>query len=257
MNIFEGLGYDWYLSFYPAIQAFLSGSDPYQISSEVVANPPWLILLLSPLGFLPSSWGFLLIGLINLSGLMALFIKHQRAKLSWPVAVSFPFIAMLVFGNIDGLSLWGLALGGPLGLILLSTKPQVASLVGLIWLKQAWQRERWQGVVRLVAPLAVLAAVMISLYPNYIRNTLFFSTRTDGVFVNGFPWFIPAGIAALVAAFRHEREDLATVATVLVSPYARIQSWVAALGLLVIQYPLYGTIMALSSWLVLVIMVVK
>ena len=257
MNIFNGLGFDWYLSFYPAINAFLAGNSPYQIPGLQFANPPWTLLILAPLKIFGPQWGFILLGIINLSGLFALFYKHQKARAMISIALSFPFLSLLVFGNIDGLSLWGLAIGGPIGLILLSTKPQVACLVAIVWIKQAWQLGRGKAVLKLTAPLIILAAVMIYMYPAYISKTFLYAARTDGIFTNGYPWFIPVGITALVAAFRHERQDLAAVAALLISPYARIQSWVGALSLLAIQYPFYGSILGLSTWIVFVIMVIS
>jgi hypothetical protein len=257
MGIFDGMGFDWYSFFYPAVKAFLAGTSPYLISGMQFANPPWTLLFLAPLGLLEPRWGFLLMGLVNLTGLFALFYKHHRVRSVIPLAISFPFISLIVFGNIDGLCLWGLALGGPLGLILLSTKPQVAFLVSIVWIKKAWQQGKWNAVLRLVAPLFILAAVMISLYPEWITKTLWYSGRADGIFSNGYPWFIPVGIALLVAAFRQEREEWAAFATLLVTPYVRVQSWVAALSLLVISYPLEGTVVALSTWIVFVILLIK
>ncbi len=254
MDLIQVIGFDWYLAFYPAIRDFLMGESPYQNTGMVVANPPWTFLLLAPLGLLEASWGFVVLGLINITGLLALFYKFRQPRLVLPMAISFPFIALILWGNIDGLNLWGLAIGGPLGLILLSTKPQVAFLVSVIWIKQAWEQGKVKAVVQLVAPLLIIAIVMIYKYPEWIRIAFMSSARIDGQLTNGYPWFIPAGLGILVAAVRSEREDLAAVATVLLSPYVRVQSWVAALSLLIIRYPLEGTIIALSSWAILLVL---
>lgn len=248
------MGFDWYLSFYPAIKAFLTGQCPYQIEGLQYANPPWTLLFLAPLGLLPPVWGFIVMGVINLTGLFALFFKHQRGRWVLPVAISFPFMSLLVFGNIEGLILWGLVLGGPLGLILISTKPQVACLVGIVWIKKAWDRGKYIAVAKLITPLILVATYMMWKYPGYISQMLVYSRRMDGIFTNGYPWLIPAGIAMLMAAYTHEREEWAAVASLLISPYVRIQSWVAAISLLVIRYPVKGTVMALSTWIVFVIL---
>jgi hypothetical protein len=254
VSIIEGMGFDWYLSFYPAIKAFLAGECPYQIQGLQFANPPWTLLFLAPLGLLPPVWGFIALGIVNLSGLFALFFKNNRGRWVLPVAISFPFLSLLVFGNIDGLCLWGLALGGPLGMILISTKPQVACLVSIVWIKKAWDRGKYIAVAKLVAPLILVAAYMLWKYPGYLRQTLVYSRRLDGVFTNGYPWLVPAGIAALFAAYKHEREEWAALASLLISPYVRIQSWVATISLFAIRYPVKGTVMALSTWIVFVIL---
>jgi hypothetical protein len=248
------LGFDWYLYFYPALKMFVSGANPYLNSSMEVGCSPWTFLLLSPLGFLPTVWGLIVLEFINITGLIALCFRHKSRWSTIPVALSLPFIATIIFGNIDGLSLWGLAIGGPVGLILLSTKPQTAFLVGIVWGWQAWKKGKLPATARLVLPLIILATIMAFLYPDWIKHLLWFKDRTDGYLTNGFPWLIPVGIASLVYAIRHGKEEWAAVATVLLSPYVRVQSWIGALALLTLAFPLEGSIAAIASWIVLPIL---
>jgi hypothetical protein len=251
------LGFDWYLAFYPAIRAVLEGQNPYLEPAIIVANPPWTFWILAPLGWLPAEWGLVGINLINITGLLALGYKHNRQWLTLPLALSFPFIALLLWGNVDGLGLWGLALGGPIGLIFLSVKPQLASLVAILWVKKAWEQGGYKAVIQLTAPLLVLGVIMTIMYPTWIERMMVLSDRSERFFANGFPWLIPAGIGMLIAAWRSDREDLAAIATVLIAPHLHIQSWIGALALLTIRYPVEGSIIAITSWIPLIIILTQ
>jgi hypothetical protein len=240
------MGFDWIIYTYPALLAFVTGMDPYAAVPGFV-NPPWMLALLSPLALLPPLAGAIVLDAIALTGLVALCRKAGRTWLALPLAVAFPMATLLWHGQVDGLVLWGLALGGPVGLFLLSTKPQVAGLVGLVWLVRAWRQGRWRQATILILPTAVVALVFTWLYPSWLSEFSTAATRTYTT--NGFPWTLPVGAAALVAALRHDREDWAALATVFLAPYVNVQSWMGALALFAIQYPVEGMAAALGSWL--------
>jgi hypothetical protein len=241
------MGFDWIVFAYPALMAFLSGRDPYTAVPGFV-TPPWLLLLLSPLALLRPEHGVVALGVITLTGLVALCRRGGHTWLALPLAVSFPMATLLWHGQVDGVALWGLTLGGPVGLLLLSAKPQVAGLVGAVWLVRAWRSGRWRAVLTLLAPTAIVAAVFILLYPSWLRGVA--QAAGWAHTTNGFPWLAPLGVAGLVAALRQEREDLAALATVLIAPYANVQSWVGALALLALRYPLEGVVAALATWVI-------
>jgi hypothetical protein len=82
--------------------------------------------LIAPLGLLPPEWGAIGMNLPAVSGLIALCIRLGKPWVALLVGVSFIFVFALLDGNVEGLVLWGLAIAGPAGLLLLSVKPQVA-----------------------------------------------------------------------------------------------------------------------------------
>src|SRR5258708_24612980 len=145
--------FDWRIDFWPALQAWLSGKDPYSV--RLFVSPPWLLPLITPFGLLPPAWGALAMNLVALSGLIALSIRLGKPWVALMVGVSTVFMYVILDGNVEGYVLWGLALGGPVGLLLLSIKPQVAMLVAVIWSIQAWQKSRWRGVLKLLLPTAI------------------------------------------------------------------------------------------------------
>jgi hypothetical protein len=247
-SIMDWLGFDWLEYFYPALQAFLSGHSPY-INSEI-GNPPWAFIILAPLGFLPPMPSVAAINFISISGLVAFCFKNKKKWLAFPLVLSYPFLVLLANSNLEGLLLWGLTIGGPIGLILLAIKPQAALLIGVIWAIKAWKKGGRKALAILLGPLVILTLLSIIFFPDWLRNLLIFSNRTDGDLANGFPWLVPLGIGLFIAAIRNQREDWAAVATLLIAPYVRVQSWTVALCLLALYYPLEGVIAAFSTWLV-------
>ncbi|MBI3361887.1 MAG: hypothetical protein HY023_12340, partial [Chloroflexi bacterium] len=165
-----------------------------------------------------------------------------------PLALSFPMAVLVWMANVDGFALWGLALGGPVGLFLLSIKPQVAGLVGLVWVAQAWREGGWRKVLILTAPTLVIAVIFTLVYPHWLSVILAVPARPGGNESTGFPWYVPLGLALLVFAVRRNRNEWAALATMMVAPYARTQSWVGALVLLAVRYPLEGLIASAASW---------
>jgi len=244
---FDQLGFDWIVFAYPALMAFVSGGDPYAAVPHFV-TPPWMLALLSPLALLTPLQGVIVLAAITVTGLVALCGRKSRLWLAVPLAVSFPMMTLLWHGQVDGVIMWGLTLGGPVGLLLLAAKPQAAVFVGLVWAMQAWREGGWIRVARLVLPLLVVAAVSAYLYPNWVRGMLTASAWAHTT--NGFPWSLALGAGVLVAALRGRRDDLAALATLLVAPYANVQSWVPAMALLSARYRWEVVAACAASWLI-------
>lgn len=249
------MGFDWFFAFQPAVLAFLHGQDPYTVSNFFY--PPWLLLGIAPLALLPPFWGAVGMNLISLSGLVALCRKAGKIWMALPLALSFPMIVLLWHANVDGLVLWGLAAGGPIGLLLLSTKPQVAGFVGIVWALQAWRDGGGRKLAALIIPTLTVALVFLIIYPRWPSVVFAPTDRTGRSDTTGFPWYLPLGLAMLVAAVKRRREDWAALASMMVAPYARAQSWIGALALLTCRYPLEGMVAIAASWLVPLISVGK
>ncbi|MGQ0603683.1 MAG: hypothetical protein ACT4QE_18535 [Anaerolineales bacterium] len=261
---FDQLGFDWIVYAYPALMTFVSGGDPYTVVPNFV-NPPWMLLLLSPLSLITPLQGVVILGVITVTGLVALCGRSPRASnevdkqrgeargarklwLAIPLAISFPMMTLLWHGQVDGVILWGLTLGGPFGLLLLAAKPQAAVFVGLIWAMQAWREGGWKQAARLVLPVVIAAVVSAFLYPSWVRAML--SASAWAHTTNGFPWSLALGAGVLVSALRGQREDLAALATVLLAPYTNVQSWVPAMALLSARYQWEVVAACAASWLI-------
>lgn len=245
------IGMDWVLAFLPAALRFLSGADPYAAplySGFWYANPPWLLPLLVPFALLPAQWGAYGMGLVAFTGLGALAFRLHKPWLILLVGLSFVFVSVVVDSNVDGFVLWGLALGGPVGLFLLSTKPQVASLVALVWLWQAWQTGRWRGVLKLTGPTLLIAAVFTVWFPHWPLALVTAHARADSGNANLWPWLVAPALGLLAWALRRKRESPAALASAWTAPYLLVHSYVGALALVAADYPWMGAALVVLSW---------
>jgi hypothetical protein len=245
------IGFDWVITFYPVTWWFLHGGDPYAAPiplGVVFSNPPWILPLLVPFALLPPTWGAIGMALISLTGLCALAYKLRRPWLIPLVGLSYVMLEGMANGTVDGLALWGLALGGPVGFFLLSVKPQVASLVGVVWMWQAYQQDAWRGVLKLAGPTTAVGIVFTALYPQWVRIFFAVHERVASSSYNLWPWLIPVAVLALWWALRRGKPAGAAVATTLSAPYILAHSYVGALALVADELPVLGIILAALSW---------
>jgi hypothetical protein len=238
--------FDWQMVFWPAVQAWLAGQDPYAVAYFM--SPPWLLPIIAPFGLLPVRWGAAAMNLVAVSGLIALSLRLRRPGMALLVGASFVFMAVILDANVEGFVLWGLALGGPVGLLLLSIKPQVAGLVGLVWMIQAWDQERWRGVVKLGLPTLLVVLVFTAAYPQWITAALAARDLPTATSVNGWPWLLPAAAAALIWAVVRRRMTWAAIATTWASPYFLVHSYIGALALVAAESPWLGAAAVAASW---------
>jgi hypothetical protein len=249
MNL--GIGWDWIFTMWPAVNRFVAGGNPYAppaMKGFAFVYPPWLLPLLVPSALLGYYGGFVM-AFITLTGLMALCARLKKPRLVFLLILSYPFLALMVNWNVDGFVLWGLAIGGPLGFFFLSVKPQVASLVGLVWIYQTYKQDGWMGVFRLVSPTILVAILFTIRYPQWIA-ALFAAPSLGPVLprLNLWPWLILPGLILAIYAVRKNRESFASVGTWMVAPYAQFHSAIAAFTYVASENVYAGIVLVVLSW---------
>jgi len=253
----SGFGFDWLLTNWPTIQSWLHGGNPYGpplYPGMGFFNPPWLLPLQAPLALFPpivGAWGM---ALISTLGMVALCIKLKHPWIALLVACSLPMLEVIWNGTVEGFVLWGLVIGGPIGLLLISIKPQVAGLVALVWVCRAWKESGWRGVARLVSPTAAVAAISTILYPQWI-GAMFGAHQSafQGNFlVNLFPWLVLPALGLLALALKRYQsryaEECAVLATNWASPYLHLYSYSAAVTQIACDFPAIGVLMVVLPW---------
>src|SRR5258706_3912793 len=108
---------DWDQFLAKAGLEFMAGRNPY---GHGFGNPPWSLFFLGPLGNV-SPWVAMTFPTI---ALLFLSVRFRKPYLLLVVGTSFPFICTSAFGNLDWMVMLGAAIGGPLGVILDTIKPQ-------------------------------------------------------------------------------------------------------------------------------------
>jgi hypothetical protein len=246
------IGYDWILAYFPTIWRWVSGGDPYAVnpSGLYFMNPPWLLPIIAPFGLLPPTIGAIAMGVLFATGVVAVCARYKRPWVALLIIASMPVLVGIADGQVDGIVLWGLALGGPFGFLLLSVKPQVASLVAIVWVMKEYKKGGWKAVAKLVGPTAVIAIASTIMYPQWVSSMMSANNQMGAIRINLWPYLIPVGVGLLLLALRNRHEVFASFATNLLVPYLRVQSYSGTLALAA-EYPWLCAVFAVGSWLFL------
>ncbi|HOA25681.1 MAG TPA: hypothetical protein PKI52_16850 [Aggregatilineales bacterium] len=218
---------DWRTAFRPAARAMLLTGDPYQV--EGFFNPPWTVLPMIPLAFLPEQIGAALMFVAGLAGFA--FAAHRLG--ASPIVLgafilSPPVMHSLLNGNIDWLPLVGFVLPPQIGLFFILIKPQMGLAVALFWLVEAWREGGLREVIRVFGPVGAALALSLALYGLWPLR----SSQEVGLWWNAslWPMSIPIGLALVAAAVRSRRIEYAMGAAPCLSPYVLLHAWSGALA---------------------------
>lgn len=225
-------GIDWHLTFRPAVLVMLSGGNPYTDIRVLApfAGAPWVLILLAPLGYLPEEMGR---GFLFSISLFCFGYAAWKAGARPAALVAF-MVSPVVFhcllnSNLEFLPILGFVLPPQIGLFLLAAKPQMGSVVALLWLIQAWRRGRWGEVLRVFGPVGVVTLVSFAVYGFWPQNTLKIMDWSRDINASLWPMSIPVGLAMIVTAYKRMDVRYAIAASPLVSPYLLFHSWAGAL----------------------------
>jgi len=225
-------GIDWHLTFRPAVMVMLTGGNPYTDGRVLApfAGAPWILLLLAPFGYLPESIGrgFLFSVSLFCFGYAAWRMNAKPAALI-AFLVSPVVFHCLLNSNLEFLPILGFVLPPWVGLFFLAAKPQMGSVVALLWLLQAWRRGRWREVLRVFGPVVLTTLVSFALYGWWPANTLKIMEWSRDINASLWPMSIPVGLAMIVTAYKRMDVRYAIAASPLISPYLLFHSWAGAL----------------------------
>jgi hypothetical protein len=136
-------GVDWYESFRPAMKNLMSGRSPYTGTSglHINATAPWGLLVLSPLSVLSPESGRNMFFVISFIGFGIALYRLKASPITMALfLVSPPVVHSLLNANIDWLPILGFTLKPSYGIFLLLLKPQMGSVVIVVWVIQIWHR---------------------------------------------------------------------------------------------------------------------
>lgn len=234
---------DWARHFYPQALHWLTTGQPYTDGSF---NPIWTMPTLAPLFFLPVvfAYGFALLAL----GYYA--YKRRKPHLIPIVGLSSPFVALVIYANIDWLVFLGIAFADWRSPILLTIKPQSGVLALLAILKG----KSWWDVVKMFAPLVLIATVLTIAYPTWISDMLSSSPTRYPWNLSPFPWLIPFGIYLGYLAYKNEDMLAGVVGSLCIAPYFHYYSLTPALLLLAERHRTVGLVLSLLSWIPVILL---
>ncbi len=159
------VAYDWDGTFRPAVLSFLNGKGIEKVDpSSTLYNPPWVVGPLTPIAVLPYEIGRGLLLIVTIASFWFAAIRLKARPIPTIAFLLSPLVlAGVVFGNVEWLPILGVAVEGPIGVLLLAIKPQMGLGLALFLLVEAWRTKGSSALLRLVLPLAVVS-ILFALY---------------------------------------------------------------------------------------------
>lgn len=207
--------------FYPALVEMARGRSPYTVQG--LYTPPWGLLPLVPLGWLPYPAAKALF-----LGLCFVGIVYVPIRLRFPwwafalYLLSPPVLYCLIFGNLDWVPLLALFVSPfPVGVLLAMVKPQVGIGILLFWLVTHEQRDYALAWLILACILSLLV------YPACFDQWLVVGERAlaSGINIRLWPVGLLLGIPLVGLGIRLKKPLMALAAGPFLSPYTLIYSY--------------------------------
>lgn len=225
--------FDWDV-FRGAIFDVLAGRNPYQVDRDYMLfyNPPWALIPLLPLAFLPRMIGVLVLAILSIFTMIAVARKLGHGVLGAVlIAVSAMHVEGMGHGQIEFLPWLGLFMPLPIAMLFFTIKPQTTIGIMLLLLWREYRQKGWQAVIKAIAPTAVLGMLTILFWglpqsPERLDVTYFWVFKT-----------ILLGLPTLIYAFKRNHDDptgidpvaIAAAAGPLIGPYTIFHSYLSVL----------------------------
>jgi hypothetical protein len=163
-------GFDWYVCFAP---------QALQVDTNLILNPMWIYLILSPIAWLPTKLSFMVFLFLNI--LMIRLALYLSGTNRFALLLSFPALWLLWYGQLDGFVMLGVALGfwslethkpviTGFSILLLLVKPHIGIPLGIAYF--LWSRN-WKTLLVMLAVFALSCVFWGVEWPIYwVKNLL-------------------------------------------------------------------------------------
>jgi hypothetical protein len=231
---------DWDTCFALATLVVLGGGNPY-MSIPYYYNPPWMTFVLAPIAWLPP----VLAMALPLAALTYAAYKVRKPWLILLVGTSYPFVAQSLYANVDWIVLVGVVMKGPLGAILMTTKPQTGGLAFIAELRE----KTWRQRLFFVVPLAVVIGISTLMFPEWmdriLHPTILIAGNRNFSF---FPYSLVLFPFALYFCWKRSDPLWGVVASLCVAPYYYVHSYLAFIFLLSDRNWKWGLALSVVLW---------
>lgn len=237
---------DWLNFMYPNVHLLLRG--------EMLSlyNPPWTLFPLIPFAVFPLGRILMLVVAFVSFGFVA--IRMGAKPLALAAFLLSPVVYnCLMWGNVEWLSVLGLAINPAIGLLLLAVKPQMMFAVMAFIVIERYRSRGWRGAFKIGLPLAALFTLSLVFFGLWPVHTFSYVGFRDSAFdLNLFPYSVPFGILLFALSLRTHRVHYALAASPLFLPVASPQIWVVSFLALVADTPAMVTA-SLAYWFVIAV----
>lgn len=245
-QLFDFSFFDWRVAFHPAVKEFLAGRSPYTV--KLFYNPPWVLLPLIPLSFLPDETAGFIMAILALGSYAYLAYRFGAKPFALAIFIFSPPIIRGIFDvNVDWLAALGLLLPPQIGLFFLLIKPQIGVVVAIYWAVQAWRKGKWRELIRVFLPIMIAFAFSFFLYGLW---PLKFPNVLDVPYnISPWPYAIPLGVFLIIYSLKKRKIELNLLSIPLLTPYFAPYSLPVPL-LSLVQYPYLLLIIEIGFWII-------
>ncbi len=225
---------DWRDVFLPSIHKLFQGENPY---GSGLYNPPWVLVLLSPLALFPVRLSAALACVLNFVVYGAIAYRLGAKPLALAAFLISPLVMYNGYdGNLDWFPTLGLLMPPQIGLFFVLAKPQIGIGVAAFWAVEAWRKGGWKEALRVFAPVSIAFLLSFGVYGLWPINGLWMSQHTHNASL--FPWSIPLGLSLLAWAIWRRKFWYSVMAGPFLAPYLMLHSYAPAQLALGINSPL-------------------
>lgn len=234
MYLFLPTGTDWFQIRWSVLD-MLQGRSPY---TAKVFNPPWTLVMLTPLAVLPFKLSVSLLSFLSIISLGLVSYKMSKYPLSVILIMLTPAaIRQVVDPNLEWMVALGFILPPQIGLFFILSKPQLGLPLTVFWLVEAFRRGGWREAVRVFAPLVIVTLLSFAVFGLWPLNLLRLQDNLHNVSM--WPTSIPFGLALLWYAVSQRQKNLAILSAPFLAPYYGFYSLhIPLLGLLSTRWEL-------------------
>lgn len=206
---------------YAGARAWRAGGSPY---IPGFYSPIWLAVLLAPLTVLRLEAAYLIAVISMIAGYgLALWNVARRWDLI-AIALACPLaILSWALGNVDTWVVAGAFLPPAIGIWLVMLKPQMGSIVALLFVWRAWRRNGWKSAAALGAPVAAALGLSVAAGMRWAGAPAL--AWSADAWPGGFMIGLPLAVLALQRGSIVE----ALAAGPLCAPYLAPMGWIAIL----------------------------
>lgn len=208
--------------------------------------------MLSQAGLLPNQIAVWVGKILPIIELIYAARKMRKAYLIAIVGLTFPFIELCAYGNLDWMVLLGAITTGAVSPFQLTVKPQAGALAVVGQLGKM-KGQSWKEYVRVFGPFVVISIPMLFIFPGFIHNFLIVNDRLPGLHAANFslfPYTLPLAIPLLWLSYKRSEPLYGVLASLCISPYFYFHSIIPSLFLIANKNWKWGVMANVFTWVI-------
>ncbi len=214
-------------------------------------------MMLAPAGWLPERLAVIIGTLLPIVALTYTSWKVRKPYMIALVGLTFPFMELCIWGNLDWMPMLGMLSINALSPFLLAVKPQAGALAAVGYLGSL-RGKNWKEYVRVFGPVIVIGIPLLFLYPGFLHNLFVVNNRLPNISnFSLFPYTIPLAVPLLWLSYRRADPLYGALASLCVAPYFYFHSIIPSLFLIADRSWKWGVAVNVLTWVIFALIFLK